>query len=215
VNGQPGGRLLPVGWAARIPTDKQVRAFHERHAPSGDAFNLVYTHCEIVCKLVEQILARQRSAPEVDVELARAGALLHDIGVYRLYDASGTLDHANYVRHGVLGHELLRKQGFPDSLCRFCSCHTGVGLTASDVFRQGLPLPPGDYLAECVEEEIVMYADKFHSKASPPRFMTAASYAGNVRRFGRDKEERFARMVRRWGEPNLDALANEYGHALG
>ena len=25
----------------------------------------------------------------------------------RLYDAAGELDHANYIRHGLLGHELL------------------------------------------------------------------------------------------------------------
>jgi uncharacterized protein len=32
--------------------------------------------------------------------LVRVGCPVHDIGAYRLYDAAGKHDHANYVRHG-------------------------------------------------------------------------------------------------------------------
>jgi hypothetical protein len=48
----------------------------------------------------------------------RAGRLLHDIGVYRLYDAAGKLDHANYIRHGFLGYGLLAEEGFPEAVGR-------------------------------------------------------------------------------------------------
>ena len=51
---------------------------------------------------------------EIDIDLARAGALLHDIGVYRLYDDAGNLDGANYIRHGILGYELLQEEGLPE-----------------------------------------------------------------------------------------------------
>jgi uncharacterized protein len=150
----------------------------------------------------------------VDAGLVRAGCLLHDIGVYGLYGRDGVLDHANYIRHGLLGHELLRAEGFPDYLCRFCSCHTGVGLTRADILDQGLPLPPGDYVAETGEEELVMYADKFHSKKSPPVFVSAAAYTVSVARFGPDKADRFAALVATYGEPDLTSLAGEYGHRL-
>ena len=66
--------------------------------------------------------------------------------VYRLYDADGKLDDSGYVRHGLLGHELLAEEGFPETVCRFASCHTGVGLSREDLRRQGLPLPVADYL---------------------------------------------------------------------
>src|SRR5215813_12177153 len=170
-----GRRFLnTAGARVWIPTDRQIRALHERYAPTAEAFDLVYTHCEIVCKLAEQLLGSRRAT--LDADLVRAGSLLHDIGVYRLFSPSGELDHANYVRHGVLGYELLRDLGFPDLLCRFCSCHTGGGLSRDDVLRQKLPLPVDDYLAESAEEKVVMYADKFHSKTTPPVFVTAASY---------------------------------------
>jgi uncharacterized protein len=196
-----------------IPTDRQIRALHQRYAPTTEAFDLVYTHCEIVCAVAEQLLGAHR--PALDVELVRAGCLLHDIGVYRLYDAAGELDQANYIRHGILGYALLQDLGFPESVCRFCSHHTGVGLSREDVLRQGLPLPAGDYLAENDEERLVMYADKFHSKRTPPVFVTATSYAADVRRFGEDKAIQFRTLAEQFGEPDLAALARRYRHPLG
>lgn len=196
----------------RIPRDEEIRALHERQAPGREAFELVWTHCVIVCRVAEQIM--RRAGAGVDADLVRAGCLLHDVGVYRLYDATGRFDHARYVRHGVLGHELLAAEGFPEALCRFCSCHTGMGLTRDDIVRQGLPVPPGDYVAESPEERLVMYADKFHSKTNPPTFVSADTYALHVRRFGEDKAAAFAEMREAFGEPDLKPLAAEYGHPL-
>ena len=189
----------------RIPSDAEIRALHERVAPSAEAFELVHTHCQIVCAIAEQLLAGH--ADDHDVALVRAGALLHDIGVHRLRGDS-------YLRHGLLGHELLRELGYPEPLCRFCSCHTGVGLTGDDIRRQALPLPPGDYVARSPEERLVMYADKFHSKTTPPEFLTADTYAARIGRFGPDKAALFAGMVRDYGEPDLAPLAARYGHRL-
>ncbi|HEY6789239.1 MAG TPA: HD domain-containing protein, partial [Trebonia sp.] len=138
--------------------------------------------------------------------LVRAGSLLHDIGVYRLYDEAGNLDHARYIWHGVLGYELLEAEGFAVEICRFASCHTGVGISREDVIRQGLPLPVADYLARTPEEKVVMYADKFHTKSSPPRFLTADAYAASVRRFGEDKVAAFKAMRAQFGDPDLTRL---------
>ncbi|MFE3459277.1 HD domain-containing protein [Nocardiopsis aegyptia] len=195
-----------------IPTDDEIRALHEKYAPTPEAFALVYTHCEIVGAIAEHLIDRSELA--LDRALVRAGCLLHDIGVYRLYGASGRLDRARYVSHGVLGHETLTGEGLPETLCRFCSHHTGVGLTRVDVREQGLPVPERDYLAESIEEELVMYADKFHSKRNPPVFLTADSYAASVARFGEDKVVRFKEMRTRFGTPDLAPLATAYGHAL-
>lgn len=187
-----------------LPTTQEIRALHEKYAPSQEALDLVYAHCEIVCRVAEQLL--DRAGHGLDAELVRAGALLHDIGVYRLYDDAGQLDHGSYIRHGVLGHEILRREGFPERLCRFCSCHTGVGLTRQDIQGQGLPVPVADYLAESGEEALVMYADKFHTKSTPPRFLSADAYASHVRRFGEDKVAAFQALRARFGEPDLAAV---------
>jgi uncharacterized protein len=136
------------------------------------------------------------------------------VGVYRLYCADGVLDYANYIRHGILGDELLRGEGFPDVICRFAAHHTGVGLTRDDVVRQELPLPPCDYLAETAEERLVMYADKFHSKSTPPTLWTADAYAARVRRFGADKVAVFAAMRATFGEPDLAPFSRAYGHRV-
>ncbi|MDQ0585146.1 HD domain-containing protein [Streptomyces rishiriensis] len=196
-----------------LPTVDEVRALHERYAPSHEALDLVFTHCEIVSGIAEQLAARTDPPLDIDLDLVRVGALLHDIGVYRLYDEAGRLDHRNYIRHGVLGHEILHEEGFPERLCRFCSCHTGVGLTRHDIRDQGLPIPEADYLAETAEEQLVMYADKFHSKTTPPTFLTAGSYTARVSRFGADKEHAFGLLRARFGEPDLAPARARYGHA--
>jgi uncharacterized protein len=89
-----------------------------------------------------------------------------------------------------------------------------VGISREDVLRQGLPLPPADYHAESAEEELVMFADKFHSKTDPPRFVTADAYAAHVRRYGEDKAETFASMCAAFGVPDLRPLAAAYGHEI-
>ena len=195
-----------------IPGDKQIRALHERHAPSAEAFELVYTHCEVVCDIAEQLLSS--STPGINAALVRAGSLLHDIGVYRMYDADGQIDHSRYVQHGVLGHELLSREGMPEIIARFCSHHTGVGLSRDDVRNQGLPLPVADYLAESEEEFLVMYADKFHSKTEPPVFVKAEAYAVSIRRFGEEKGVAFEAMRQRFGVPDLAPLVTRYGYAI-
>jgi uncharacterized protein len=196
----------------RIPGEQEICALHEKHAPIPEALDVVYTHCLIVCGIAEQL--HTRFAADLDIDLVRVGSLLHDIGVYRLYDESGQLDHANYIRHGVLGHELLLEEGLPEEVCRFASHHTGVGLTREDVLRQRLPLPPADYTAETGEEALVMYADKFHSKTSPPALLTADAYAASVRRFGADKVTAFEAMRARFGEPDLAPFVSAYGHRV-
>jgi uncharacterized protein len=196
----------------RIPDDAAVLALHERHAPTPEALDVVYPHCRIVCAIAEQLHAS--SGTDADLGLVRAGALLHDIGVYRLYDAAGRLDQAGYIRHGLLGHELLRAEGLPEAVCRFASRHTGTGITRQDVLRQELPLPPADYVAETPEETLVMYADKFHTKTAPPSFLTAAAYAAYVDRFGADKVAAFAAMRAAFGEPDLPPLAAAYGQRI-
>jgi uncharacterized protein len=194
----------------QLPADREIRALHRDHAPTRAAFESVFVHCELVCRIAEQFFVGH----DVDTDLVRAGALLHDIGVYRLYGPSGELDPAGYVRHGVLGHELLLGLGFPDELARFCSRHTGVGITRDDVRRQALPIPVDDYVPGTPEEELVLYADKFHSKRTPPVFVSGDSYAALVARWGAGKVATFGRLRQRYGDPDLETLSSQAGHSV-
>lgn len=193
-----------------VPTDGEIEALHRDHAPTREAFESVYEHCRIVCAIAAQYLPDL----DVDADLVRAGALLHDIGVYRLYTPTGELDTREYVRHGLLGHELLDSLGFPDVISRFCSRHSGVGITRDDVRRQALPIPVDDYVPGTREEELVMYADKFHSKRTPPVFVSGASYQVAVGRWGEDKVATFAALRAKYGDPELTALSESTGYAV-
>lgn len=197
-----------------IPDEAELVGLHERLAPHPAALDLVLTHCRIVSRVAEQLAEglAARDGRAVDLDLVRAGCLVHDVGVYRLYRPDGHLDHASYVRHGVLGHELLRDLGHPEVLCRFASRHTGVGLTREDVVAQRLPIPVDDYTPRSVEEQLVAYADTFHSKTDPPTFVSPDTYARRIARFGSDKVDRFAVLRGRFGEPDLAALSARYGH---
>lgn len=144
-----------------LPTFSEIEALHKKYAPTEEAFTVVFTHCQIVADIADSLY--RSSLPGVQKDVVRAGCLLHDIGVYQLYK-DGTFDSANYIRHGILGHQILASEGFDNRLCRFCSHHTGVGLTKESIIARGLPLPHEDFLADTPEEELVMYADKFHSK---------------------------------------------------
>jgi uncharacterized protein len=194
--------------ATVIPSPDEIRALHEEVAPSAEALETVYTHCEIVWEIASRL--RQANGLPLDAELLRAGCLLHDIGVHLLDGEHGE----HYIRHGILGEELLRSRGFPEAVARFCGHHTGVGLTRDDVVGQALPLPVTDYLAETGEERLLMYADKFHSKSTPPVFVTAPTYEKRVGVFGAGHVARFAEMVREYGEPDLADLARRYGHEV-
>lgn len=156
-----------------LPTTQEIEILHRKYAPSKDAFDLVFTHCQIVWDIAEQLIAKNKL--EVDIDLVRVVCLVHDIGLYKLIDAKGTIDPL-HIKHGILGYDLLKDEGYPEIICRFASHHTGVGLTRADVQNQKLPLPLRDYTPETDEELLVTYVDKFHSKNQPPCFVTYDSY---------------------------------------
>lgn len=194
--------------ASNMPTNAEIYDLHKKYAPSDVAFNLVYGHCQIVWSIARDLI--ERNHVKVDREVVRAGCLLHDIGVYTLFNGD-VLDGKNYITHGIRGEELLRQEGYDERLIRIASHHTGVGLSADDIVQEKLPLPQKDYLAETPEERLVMYADKFHSKTQPPQFNSVAWYGDHVAQFGENKRRQFMAMVHEFGEPDLGVLAKQYG----
>lgn len=194
----------------KLPSSEEIEALHRKYAPTPEAFESVYTHGKIVSEIAGQLM---ETASGIDKELVRVGCLLHDIGVYRLYKG-GEIDESNYICHGILGDELLAGEGFENRIRRFASHHTGVGLTKEQIVSKNLPLPHQDYLAENDEELLVMYADKFHSKSTPPRFNSSESYKEYVAKFGEENAKKFQDMIDRFGLPNLEILSTKYGHTI-
>lgn len=126
----------------RLPAYDEIVALHRKHAPHNEAFDEVFRHCGIVADIAEHLIAQ--SAVDINKDLVRVGCFVHDIGVYKLYTPDG-IDHANYIRHGILGYEILKHEGFDEVICRFVAHHTGVGLGKEQIVRRNLPLPHRDF----------------------------------------------------------------------
>ena len=88
------------------------------------------------------LVNHRRMHPEMSLDLAfiEEAAMLHDIGIFRC-DAPEIDCHGNepYIRHGYLGAELMRTEGYPRH-ARVCERHTGCGITAAMVEAQQLRL---------------------------------------------------------------------------
>ncbi len=62
-----------------------------------------------------------------------------------------------------------------------------------------------------LEQEVVMYADKFHSTAGPPTFLQGEAYPARAERFGGENKQRWLDLVAKYGVPDIPALAEKYG----
>lgn len=196
-----------------LPNTQKIKALHKKYAPSDEVYDLVFTHCQIVCDIAMQLVAN--GSFTVNVELVKTGCMLHDIGVYPLFGADNKLrPGVNYITHGTEGEAILKREGFSAIIWRFASHHTGVGLSHNDVAAQKLPLPVRDYLAETDEELLIMYADKFHSKTTPPYLNSFDWYKQDVIKFGRDKVVKFEQMAQKFGVPDLTSLSETYGFEI-
>lgn len=150
-------------------------------------------HCRQVADLALEI-AHSLALPLTDEEIDEA-AMLHDIGIC-LTDACdiGCDGTEPYIRHGILGAKMLRDNGFSEQTARVAERHTGAGITAEDIVRQSLPLPPGDYMPETQLERLVCYADKFYSKSGAMQRKPLDKVIRSMSRLGPETLERFMRL---------------------
>lgn len=116
--------------------------------------------------VAEKALSIAEKHPELnlDTTFIEEASMLHDIGIIKT-DAPDIKCYGTepYIRHGVLGAEMLRTEGFPRH-ARVCERHTGAGLSLNEIVSRNLPLPHMDLLPETLEEQVICYADKFFSK---------------------------------------------------
>ena len=162
-------------------------------------FDIVRRHGEQVAARALQIAAGLESA-SVDMNFLHAAAMLHDIGIVKT--ATPQLDcHGDqpYVRHGVLGRQMLESLGLPRHAL-VCERHVGVGITIADIRECGLPLPLRDMRPVTMEEKLICYADKFFSKTNGQleNAKSAADVARHLKRYGRRQAETFIRWAARF-----------------
>ncbi|MFH1132863.1 MAG: HD domain-containing protein [Nanoarchaeota archaeon] len=127
-------------------TESEAIALLRKHAPDERLFRIVLAHSQ---KVKEIALRMAKAHPEADKEFIRIGALLHDIGRFSAKKA---------ILHGIIGAEILRKEGLPD-FALVCERHLGAGISKEEVIAEKLPLPNRNFLPLSVEEKIITAAD--------------------------------------------------------
>ena len=115
---------------------------------SGCSKNVI-EHCKTVARLAVKIAKKlKNNGFNVDLKLVEIGALLHDIGRSKTHT----------VHHAIVGANIARKTGLPESIIRIIERHVGGGITTEEARKLGWPAR--DYIPETLEEKIVCYADK-------------------------------------------------------
>lgn len=150
--------------------------------------------------VADKALAIADAHPELgcDRTFLEEAAMLHDIGIVYTHAPSiycnGT---EHYIRHGVIGAQMLRREGLPRHAL-VCERHTGTGLTREQIERQNLPLPHEDFVPVSIEEQVICYADKFFSKSSLGVRRTVEQTARSLEKFGEDGVRKFMAWAERF-----------------
>ena len=160
---------------------------------NGKLKDILLRHSKAVA---QKALAIADAHPELhlDRQFIIEAAMVHDIGIIKT-DASDIqcFGAEPYIRHGVLGAEMMRAEGFPLH-ARVCERHTGAGLSLKEIEEQHLPLPHEDLLPETLEEKVICYADKFFSKTKLDREKTLEQAERSVAKHGEEGLRRFREM---------------------
>lgn len=169
-----------------------------RYADNEPLRNILLIHSRQVVRRALLVADRH---PELRLDRAflSEAALLHDIGIVQT-DAPGIACHGTepYIRHGLLGAEMLRAEGLLRH-ARVCERHTGTGLTPETIERQHLPLPHRDFSPQTWEEKVICYADKFYSKSHLEREKTPEQVIKSLQKFGEESVARFVEWHRLFG----------------
>jgi uncharacterized protein len=166
----------------------------------GVSFDTVLEHSRYVAALALDVCDRLALGADERVFIEEA-ALLHDIGVSRVYAPDIGLHGIHpYIMHGVLGRAILEEEGYPVHAL-VCERHIGVGLTVADIERQQLPLPRRDMCPVSLSEQIICFADLFFSKQ--PGKLSQRKKPERIRKklasFGEDKAAIFDSWMKQFG----------------
>jgi uncharacterized protein len=143
-----------------------IRLLEKYHRDDEIRWPILLHHSRMVANKAVAIARNLNHHQPVDITFVEEAALLHDIGIH-LTDAPQIGCHGEhpYLMHGILGREILEREGLPRHAL-VCERHIGIGLSRADIIDQDLPLPKRDMRPLSIEEKIITYADLFFSKSA-------------------------------------------------
>ncbi len=183
----------------------RYQELYDKYYPENSRVrDILQRHSESVAELAVSI--NDALALGLDDKQVYEAAMLHDIGIF-LTDAPGIDCHGTepYLRHGILGADLLRKEGFPEWVARVAERHTGAGITQKDIEDMNLPLPLDRVLMpETLLERLICYADKFYSKSGDMKRKSLERVRASMARHSQSTAERFEKLHDEFGAYNTD-----------
>lgn len=156
----------------------------------SEAYHILVTHSRNVADKAVS-LACLHPEMKLDIPFIEEAAMLHDIGIF-LCNAPDIDCHgaAEYICHGYLGADLMRKEGFPRHAL-VCERHTGTGITLMMIEERNLPLPHREMLPISLEEQLICFADKFYSKTKLDKEKPVDKIKQSLAKYGEDTVIRF------------------------
>ncbi|MDR0843571.1 MAG: HDIG domain-containing protein [Acidobacteriota bacterium] len=159
---------------------KIIERYYRKNA---GLFKILVNHSADVTRKALDIAERH---PELNLDrrFVEEAAMVHDIGIFKTHAPSiRCFGREPYLRHGVIGAELMRQEGYP-AHARVCERHTGTGLTKEEIVAQQLPLPHVDLIPESMEEQVICFADCFFSKTKLGSEKSVEDIHRKVQKFG-------------------------------
>lgn len=161
-----------------------------KYCTNEKQLHILLVHSRAVANKALKI-ARRHPEWFVDELFIEEAALLHDIGIVHVNAPAIECNGEDpYIRHGILGAEILRHEGL-DRHALVCERHTGTGLTLQQIVEQDLPLPHYDMQPISIEEQIICFADKFFSKTRLETEKTVEQARRSLEKFGAEGLEKF------------------------
>lgn len=170
-------------------------------------FDICWTHSLIVEEMAMDIADKLiKEGYVVDKNLVSLGALIHDIGTYRIIN-----EKIDSILHGEIGYKIAIENKINKDIANFCLTHIGVGISKEEIINQRLNLDLNiNHLTTRLEEEIVAYADNYHSKGKKVKFHKANEIVNNFSKFEESQQIRLKNWTEKFGEINIDKYENKY-----
>lgn len=197
-----------------VVSDKYPLEFslHQKYATSQLLLDLVWTHSVIISEIADQLMANLQGKVQFDKPLVTQACLMHDIGVYACngFDWLPDQDKSDkeYIHHSLASAWILMNENFHPEVIMCGLTHTGVGISANDINKYGLKLPPDNYSPQSLIQQLVSYSAKFHSKS--PGFKSIDQISEHLTKYGPEKLDVFNSWVKFFGIPILDDLKSKY-----
>jgi uncharacterized protein len=167
-----------------------VQILSKYYDSDSEAWRILLAHSKDVAAKALHI-AGLHPEMHLDTAFVEEAAMLHDIGVFMCHAPGiGCHGEAEYICHGFLGADLLRREGYPRHAL-VCERHTGCGIPLEEIVARSLPLPRRDMLPVSAEEQLICFADKFFSKTHPGREKDLEKIKSGLSRYGADTLRRF------------------------